>query len=150
MAVKGAGARVEALRVLLRTPAPASDADEAVDRRDAPGVRDPQESGVPAASLGRARRTDEEGPFHVRALRGGRGRVVRIRWHDQDLRERPQEFVERFATFLQQEVDHLHARLATLETSLPPSATQAADFQAAKDRALRLAAWLREAGGRVG
>jgi hypothetical protein len=75
---------------------------------------------------------------------------VRIRWHDQDLRERPQEFVSRFADFIQQEVDHLHARLAALETTLPPSATQAADFQVAKERALKLASWLREEGGRAG
>jgi ParB/RepB/Spo0J family partition protein len=159
MAVKGTDARVEALRALLRQSAPTPDADGAEtaaeegqgSRGETQGTEPAGETKPDAAapSLGRARRADEEGPFHVRPLRGGRGRVVRIRWHDQDLSERPQEFVERFATFLQQEVDHLHARLAALETALPPSATQAADFQAAKDRALKLAAWLRDEGGRT-
>jgi ParB-like chromosome segregation protein Spo0J len=158
MAVKGTAARADALRALLRTPAPAAADDEAADeaaddtgdKASNEAAHDAEPTPATNAPLGRSRRADEDGPFHVRALRGGRGRVVRIRWHDQDLREHPREFVERFAEFLQQEVDHLHARLAALETALPPAATQAAEFQAAKERALRLAAWLREEGGRAG
>lgn len=149
MAVKGTAARVEALRTLLRTPtvtpSEGAEATEASSPVAPPAPTEPVVSRAP--SLGRARRDDEEGPFHVRPLRGGRGRVVRIRWRDQDLRDQPRAFVERFAEFLQQEVDHLHARLAALEGTLPPSATQAADFRAAKERALRLAGWLGEQGG---
>ena len=159
MALKGSEARVDALRTLLRAPAPTTDDADGTDLGESTGDAGHRETAssvdtAPTAgktsSLGRSRRADEEGPFHVRTLRGGRGRVVRIRWHDQDLRDRPREFVERFAGFLQQEVDHLHARLAALETALPPAATQAAEFQAAKERALRLASWLREEGGRAG
>jgi ParB/RepB/Spo0J family partition protein len=158
MAVKGTESRVEALRSLLRAPMPTPDAAHGEGEpsgagdaaSSAPPVASVDPGTKPSASLGRTRRDDEDGPFHVRSLRGGRGRVVRIRWHDQDLRERPQEFVARFADFLQQEVDHLHARLAALEAASPPSATQAADFQAAKDRALKLAAWLRDDEGRAG
>jgi ParB/RepB/Spo0J family partition protein len=146
MAVKGTEARVEALRALLRAPAPPADADA----EDASGTAEEgPRADVEAPSLGRTRRADEDGPFFVRPLRGGRGRVVRIRWHDHDLRDQPQEFVARFASFLQGEVDHLHARLAALENALPPSTTQAADFQAAKERALKLAAWLREEGSKA-
>ena len=155
MAVKGTEARVEALRALLRTPHHPSDpTEEAVDdvAVEQGEQTEPSRPTAPRSelSLGRTRRDDEDGPFHVRQLRGGRGRVLRIRWHDHDLRERPQEFVSQFADFIQQEVDHLHARLAALETAMPPSATQAADFQAAKDRALKLASWLREEGGGAG
>ena len=160
MSVKGTAARVEALRALLRAAAPAGGDDDALEETERTGAAEAGKGADEAAGpthtargktpLGRVRRADEDGPFHVRSLRGGRGRVVRIRWRDQDLRERPQEFVERFAGFLQQEVDHLHARLAALETALPPSATQAADFHAARERALRLASWLREEGGRAG
>jgi ParB family chromosome partitioning protein len=163
MAVKGTEARADALRALLHAPLAAADDDAPETLGHETGVvtaaapdataldaAAPDAADSPTPPLGRARRSDEDGPFHVRPLRGGRGRVVRIRWHDQDLRERPREFIERFAGFLQQEVDHLHARLAALETALPPSATQAADFHAAKERALRLASWLREEGSRGG
>ena len=170
MAIKGAEARVDALRAMLSRPERAVLATVGASRRGAPdedaadGRRTDATSAVavtpaaegeavvppPAPPLGRSRRVDEDEPFHVRPIRGGRGRVMRIRWHDDDLRAAPQAFVARLATFLQQEVDHLHARLATLETASPPSATSAADLDAAKRQALKLASWLREEGNAAG
>lgn len=176
MAIKGDDARLNALRALVTrsVDGPLADADPAQETADpdtavgsvgvtqgreadgAPDAPSGDDAGAPKspdpqpATLGRARRADEDGPFYVRPLRGGRGRVLRIRWHDHDLRDQPHAFVARFTDFLQQEVDHLHTRLAALETASPPSATQAADFQAAKDRALKLASWLREGASRAG
>lgn len=160
MAVKGSDARRDALRTLLQRPTAAGTARDASDAGEATDTSEPipddgttpdtpqSDAGAAAAvtatpPLGQTRRHDEEGPFHAWPLRGGRGRVVRIRWHDQDLRDRPHDFVAQLTEFLQQEVGHLHARLAALENTQPPSATQAADFEAAKDRALQLASWLR-------
>ena len=136
---------------------PAEQVSTPSDAREAGQGGDSAAPGTPArrgrggrAPLGQPRRADEDGAFHVRLVRGGRGRVLRVRWHDDDLRAAPQEFVARFATFLREEVDHLHARLAALETASLPATTHRAEFEAAKRRALALATWLQTEGGAAG